>query len=79
MQCPYCNTEMIVGTLFSVADHGIYRLPNHSERDFKMLNRKNVESRNGIFLDKLTKIGFIARKRPDSYYCSSCKIFITKL
>lgn len=82
MDCPYCKQMMDLGRL-QAGGKAVYWLPEKAE-DILLLSRRNVEKRGGIFLDKvpnnnLASLGLTSEGRPDSYYCRSCGIFITKL
>jgi len=79
MQCPYCQKEMIVGTIYGVEDRAVYWLPDPGRRDYHLLTRKNIEKRGGMILDDVSRFGFFAKARPDSHYCKTCRIFLTKL
>ena len=78
MNCPYCSREMVYGELRSAADQAIYWMPKSAERNFCLLNRKNVETRGGVVLDH-TAVGFIATERPGTYRCEACHVLVTKL
>ena len=79
MKCPYCNTEMVLGALYSGADRAVYWLPAYAERDFSFLGQKQIEKRDGVILDQITKVGFLAKERPSSYYCKTCKVILTQV
>ena len=79
MQCPYCQKEMIVGTIYGVEDRAVYWLPDPGRRDYHLLTRKNIEKRGGMILDDVSRFGFFAKARPDSHDCKTCRIFLTKL
>lgn len=67
------------GTLRSSGDGAVYWFPDHAEIDFWLLTKKNIESRGGLILDERYKFGFIAKARPDSYCCKTCRLLLTKL
>lgn len=81
MKCPYCNQPMICGKLYSASEKGVYWLPSDTSiADMKgwILQKKKIHSIGGIVLDDLYSVGFIAKNRPDSFYCKTCNIFLTK-
>ncbi len=78
MKCPYCNQEMILGNLRAPSDHAVYWLPTGANLERLVVTKSEIEKKGGYVLDHIPKIGFVAKKRPDSYYCQECQIFITK-
>lgn len=81
MKCPYCNQDMMRGKLYSPAERGIYWLPDGvdlSEIKGWCLQEKRIHAAGGMVLDNLLPAGFIVRDRPDSFYCKTCHIFLTK-
>ena len=78
MNCPYCSKEMRLGELYGEADKAVYWFSKSADRNFFLLNRKNVEKRGGLVLDRST-FGFIATERPGTYRCGNCNILLTKL
>ena len=81
MKCPYCNQDMVRGKLYGPADKGLYWLPDstgRSELKGLWLQAKSIHAAGGVVLDDLLLVGFIAKDRPDSFYCKTCHIFLTK-
>lgn len=78
MKCPYCNQEMMLGNLYAPSDNAVYWLPFGTERDGWVLTQKWVANKKGFVLDDVSKIGFIVKKRAESYYCPDCRIVISK-
>lgn len=82
MTCPFCSQTMECGNLYSGRGHAVYWLSNSDDdciTDMAITTKRGVEKRGGIVVDKLTKMGFYPKKRPNSYYCKSCNLLITKL
>ena len=77
MKCPYCGEEMKPGRLCSASGYGVFWLPEGSEYE-GLLTGKKVEEHGGVLLDTVTRIGFFAREKPESCWCPSCRIFLTK-
>ena len=75
--CPLCGEKMKAGYLSSVASKGVYWLPEKNKLLGSFLSDFVVQKSGGFVLGKVTKIGFIASKKPKSYYCSLCKILTT--
>ena len=65
--CPLCGEKMKAGYLSSVASKGVYWLPEKNKLLGSFLSDFVVQKSGG----------FIASKKPKSYYCSLCKILIT--
>ena len=81
MNCPYCNQPMVCGKLYGASERGVYWLPDSTsieEMKGFILQKKKVDAVGGIVLDDLYPVGFIAKNRPDSFYCKTCNIFLTK-
>lgn len=79
MKCPYCNQEMTAGNLYSVGGRAVYWFPQGKEYNGVVLSKSKIENQGGIVLDETTSVGFIAKNRPDSFWCKKCKVCITKL
>lgn len=79
MKCPYCNQEMTAGNLYSVSGRAVYWFPQGKEYNGVVLSKSKIENQGGIVLDETTSVGFIAKNRPDSFWCKNCKVCITKL
>lgn len=81
MVCPFCNQPMVCGKLYSPSERGIFWVPNgfdiQSIKGWR-LKKKNINDVGGIFLDDVASISFIAKDRPNSFYCKSCNLFLTK-
>ena len=45
----------------------------------KLCTRKSIEGQSGVLLDELFPVGFIAKRRPTSYYCQACRTLLTRL
>lgn len=72
---------MVRGKLYSPADKGLYWLPDstgRSELKGLWLQEKSIQAAGGVVLDELLPVGFIAKGKPDSFYCKTCHIFLTK-
>ena len=78
MQCPYCGQEMKLGRLHGEGGHAVLWLPDKTEYKQWLLTEKRVEEYGGVVLDTVSKIGFFAKTKPESYWCSSCNLCITK-
>lgn len=78
MKCPYCNQEMLLGNLYAPSGRAVFWLPSGTELDGWILTHKWIEDKKGFVLGDASKVGFIAKKRPESYYCPDCKIVISK-
>lgn len=78
MKCPYCNGEMLSGNLHAASERGVFWLPADTELDGWVLTQKWVEAHNGFVLDRISKIGFISIQKPESAYCPTCKIVISR-
>lgn len=77
MKCPYCGQEMKLGRLRSASGYGVFWLPEGSEFE-GLLTGKRIEESGGVLLDPVTKIGFFAKEKPESWWCPCCRIFLTK-
>ena len=78
MNCPYCGKEMKLGRLHSVSEHAVFWLPDHTEYKEWILTKERIEEHGGVVLDNVSKIGFLAKAKPESYWCENCNICITK-
>ena len=45
----------------------------------KLCTRKSIEGQSGVLLDDIFPVGFIAKRRPTSYYCQACRTLLTRL
>lgn len=78
MKCPYCGQEMQLGRLQGAGGHAVFWFPDNTDYEQWTLTKNRIEAHGGVVLDDVTKIGFIAKARPESYWCSNCNICITK-
>lgn len=80
MLCPGCGRPMARGRLCSPEERGIYWLPDTVEiGDLGgwVLTEGKIQAAGGVVLDRLRRVGFFAKDRPDSYYCKDCGAFLT--
>lgn len=78
MKCPYCGQEMKLGRLRGAGGHAVFWLPDNIIYEQWALTKNRIEAHGGVVLDDVTKIGFVAKARPESYWCNNCDICITK-
>ena len=78
MKCPYCGQEMKLGRIYGEGEHGVFWLPEKADLGGWILTKKKIDDCGGIMLDTVTKVGFFAMAKPESYWCDNCQIFITR-
>ena len=79
MKCPYCGKEMELGRLHSSSGRAVFWLPDNTEYKEGLITKKKIEEYGkGVILDTVSKVGFFSKKKPKSYWCNNCKVFITK-
>lgn len=78
MKCPYCGQEMKLGQLRSESDRAVFWFPDHIKYRQWILTKKRIEEYGGVVLDTVSKIGFFATEKAESYWCERCNICITR-
>ena len=78
MKCPYCGEEMKLGRIYGEGEHAVFWLPEHTDYKKWLLSQKRIKDSGGVMLDSATKVGFFAMAKPESYWCETCRIFITR-
>ena len=76
MNCPYCGARMAPGELRSSGDSAVFWMPKSAS--IKLCIRKSIEGQSGVLLDEIFPVGFIAKRRPTSYYCQACRTLLAR-
>lgn len=82
MPCPECGGPMARGRLYSPAEQGIYWLPDTvgiGDMGGWVLTEEKIQAAEGVVLDRLRRVGFLAKERPDSYCCKACGLLLTRM
>lgn len=83
MTCPYCKELMKCGKIYSFGQRAIYWLPaDHEPDEVNVIygSIKSLQKLGGIAIDQPSHImgPSIVKKRPDSYYCANCQLFMIR-
>ena len=70
---------MSAGNIYGVSGKAVYWFPQDKKYDGLMLKKSEIENQGGVVLDETVPVGFIAKSRPESFWCKHCKVCITKL
>ena len=76
--CPICSQSMCSGTLYAPGSHSVYWLPEHASLQCFVLTKQHIENAGGFVLGQ-TRASFVAKDRPHTFFCKTCRILLTQL
>ena len=79
MKCPYCNQEMIAGTMFPMPPHYIdatYWLPEAAKIPGLFVTEKEIGQCDGLILTDHPVSDDVLNVTREMYRCPKCKILL---